>query len=339
MSHISSPRYSRCYAFHDVCLTIDSDQSQILEALHIRLRHFPTNHRSETELVFTFDKITGGTHHVIRPPSGSLRPIYDPPLGEVVYADEMDQLYIRYGDDACVLCDGQQGRVQVSYTESVQANLWLLTCPLFTIPLIELLKRQQRFSLHAAGVCIDGAGMLLPGTSGAGKTTLTLALLRGGWNLLSDDMVFLAYESAHRSSSLRALAFPDAIDITDATAHFFPELQEWVKRPRGPGWAKHQLQFEAIYGSHFTWSCKPAILVFPTISDEVMSRLMPMTQQEALLELAPNVLLTEALSSQQHLDGLADLIRSCRCYRMAVGRDFDTIPNLLRGLMLNGVEV
>ncbi|PON09735.1 hypothetical protein C2W62_53865, partial [Candidatus Entotheonella serta] len=43
-------------------------------------------------------------------------------------------------------------------------NLWLLTCPLLSIPLMELLKRRQRYSLHAAGVCIDGAGVVMPGS-------------------------------------------------------------------------------------------------------------------------------------------------------------------------------
>ncbi len=330
---VFNPRYSASYIFHHVRLAIDSDQSQIVEALHTRLRHFPTDDRLDADLRFTFDKVGDGAHHVVRRPLGVLRPIYDPPVGEVAYADAADQLYIRYGDAARVLCDVRQGRVQVSYTEAAQDNLWLLTCPLFTIPLMELLKRRQRYSLHAAGVCMDGAGILMPGTSGAGKTTLTLALLRGGWDILSDDMVFLAQESAHEPDGIDVLAFPDAIDITDATARFFPELQDWVREPRGHGWVKHQLRFEAVYGPRFAWSCKPSVLVFPAVAEGEISQLTPITQDEALLELAPNVLLTEAVSSQQHLDQLAALVRACRCYRMAVGRDFVEMPDLLRQLI------
>lgn len=330
------PRYAGSYMFHELRLAIDSDQLPILEALHTRLRHFPheaMSEMSETELRFTFDKVADGAHHVVKRPLGALRPVYDPAGGEVVYADVTDQLYIHYGDAARVLCDARQGRVHVSYTEAVQDNLWLLTCPLFTIPLMELLKRWQRYSLHAAGVCLGGAGMLMPGTSGAGKTTLTLALLRGGWEVLSDDMLFLAQGAVHERDDIRVLAFPDAIDITEATAGFFPELQDWIRQPRARGRVKHQLRFEAVYGRRFAWSCKPSVLVFPAVAGEATSRLTPMTQDEALLELAPNVLLTEAVSSQQHLDGLAALVRACRCYRMAVGRDFDEMPALLRRLI------
>ncbi len=330
--HTSStrgPRYSSAYTFHGIHLAIDSDQPQIIDALHTRLRHFPTDDQLEAELCFTFDQVPDGAYHVVKRPLETLRSVYDPPVGEVVYADASDQLYICYGDDARVLCDVRKGRAQVSYRETVQNYLWLLTCPLFTIPLMEFLKRRQRYSLHAAGVCWNGAGMLVPGTSGAGKTTLALALLRNGWDLLSDDMVFLT----HEPDDVQVLAFPDAIDITDATALFFPELQGWVRQPKGDGWAKHQLRFEAVYGSRFTWTCKPSVLVFPTVADEASSRLVPITPDEALLELAPNVLLTEAASSQRHLDRLAALVRTCRSYRMATGRDFDAIPNLLCRLM------
>jgi len=333
------PRYSGSYVFHDVRLVIDSDRPQILEALHTRLRHFPTDDRPEAALRFTFDQVADGASHVVRRPLGVLRPVYDPPVGEVVYAAVADQLYIRYGDAARVLCDARQGRVQVSYTEATQDNLWLLTCPLFTIPLMELLKRRQRYSLHAAGVCMDGMGILMPGTSGAGKTTLTLAMLRAGWDLLSDDMLFLAHEPVHEPDGIEVLAFPDAIDVTDATTRFFPELQDWVRPPKGHGWVKHQLRFETVYGPRFVWTCKPSVLVFPAVAEAVTSQLTPITHDTALLELVPNVLLTEAVSSQQHLDRLAALVRTCRCYRMAVGRDFDDMPALLRRLIADGDPV
>ncbi len=326
-------RHSGAYNFHGVDLVIGCEQPQVLEALHTHLRHFPTGELSDTALRFTFDMVADSTHHVVARPVERLRSVYDPPVGEVVYAAATDQLYISYGEDARVLCDVRQERVQVSYTEAAQDNLWLLTCPLLTIPLMELLKRRQRYSLHAAGVCIDGAGVVMPGTSGAGKTTLTLALLRGGWDMLSDDMLFLTDGGAHAPDDIHALAFPDAIDITEATARFFSELQAWARQPTERGWMKHQLRFEAVYGCRFAWSCEPSVLVFPSVAEEGTSRLIPISQDEALFELAPNVLLTEAVSSQRHLDHLAALARTCQCYRMAVGRDFDVIPDMLRGLL------
>ncbi len=52
----------------------------------------------------------------------------------------------------------------------------------------ELLDRVDRFVvLHAAALEREGRCVLISGPSGAGKTTLALALLESGWRLLSDD--------------------------------------------------------------------------------------------------------------------------------------------------------
>ncbi len=48
---------------------------------------------------------------------------------------------------------------------------------------------------HAGGLACEGRGLLLPGTMGAGKTTLTAWLLGRGWRYLSDEMVFIADHS------------------------------------------------------------------------------------------------------------------------------------------------
>jgi hypothetical protein len=45
--------------------------------------------------------------------------------------------------------------------------------------------------IHAAGVALDGAAVLLTGAAGAGKSSLAAALVRAGGRLLSDDAVAL----------------------------------------------------------------------------------------------------------------------------------------------------
>ena len=51
-------------------------------------------------------------------------------------------------------------------------------------------KRADPFVvLHAGGVALDGAGVIISGPSGAGKTTLTAALVRAGFRYLTDEAV------------------------------------------------------------------------------------------------------------------------------------------------------
>jgi hypothetical protein len=45
---------------------------------------------------------------------------------------------------------------------------------------------------HAAALCRQGKGLLLPGKVSAGKTTLTAWLLSKGWLYLTDELVFIA---------------------------------------------------------------------------------------------------------------------------------------------------
>ncbi len=270
-----------------------------------------------------------GAAHPLQRPVGPIRPVYDPPAGEVLYGDAEDRLYIDYRDRVRVLCDPGGGEVQLSLRSSEPENLWLASHPLFTLPFVEVMKRHGRYSLHAAGLCVDGRALLLAGSSGAGKSTLALALLRAGFRFLGDDMCFLATGA----EGLRVLAFPDEIDVTDDTARLFPELSFLLAAPARPRTGKRQLLPEDVYEVEFVEECRPGVLVFPRIAHTERSTLTPMDPAEALLELAPNVLLTEPRASQAHLDALAQLVCESGCYRLDTGRDFDELPQLLGELL------
>jgi hypothetical protein len=211
-----------------------------------------------------------------------------------------------------------------------QENGWLATHPLFTLALIEMVKQHGLYSLHAAGLCLDGRGLLLAGASGAGKSTLTLALLRAGFEFMGDDTLFLH----PAGDGLQVLAFPDELDLTDETISFFPELRHLLALLRGHRRDKRQARAETLFERlTFAWMCRPAALLFPRIGDAPKSVLSPMTPFEALLELAPNILLTEATAVQAQLDALAALAQSCPCYRLETGRDFEALSRRLRELV------
>ncbi len=269
----------------------------------------------------TFEMMASVSHPFDRP--AGARPVYDPPLGEVVYDDASDRLYIGHGPRLAVLCEPGQGRTRASMaggTNGIEGDLWTLSHPLFTLPLVEMLKRRGLYGLHAGGVCRDGRALLLPGTSGSGKTTLTLSLARAGLGFLGDDTLFLRRRGP---KGIEVLAFPDEFDLTDETVSFFPELRSLLGTERPDGWRKRQVRPERAWGASVVWQATPALLVFPRVAGVPESRLEPMDRGEALLELAPNVLLTEPRSAQAHLDALAALVEQSDCWRLATGTDLD----------------
>jgi hypothetical protein len=77
-------------------------------------------------------------------------------------------------------------------------------------------------TLHAAALQRGGRAWLLAGLSGAGKTTLSLALSRAGWSFGSDEIVLLG-----RNQDVRALPLPPCIK-----ADSFPLIESWFPELR-----------------------------------------------------------------------------------------------------------
>lgn len=318
----------RGYDLHGVRLGLSFEHlgERASAALLARLAQIPPDGLPPHDLAF---ELRSSAAHPFGLPEGA-RTVYEPPVGEVVYSDGAGLLYIDAGPRLRVLCDPGDGRARVSVLGEDEEDLWLLSHPLFTIPLMEMLKRRGLYGLHAGGLARNGRALLLPGTSGAGKSTLTLALARAGFGLLGDDTLFLARRA---EGDLRVLAFPDEFDLTDRTVSFFPELAALLESPLPAGWRKRQLRAEEVYGTAIVWEAEPALLVFPRVSGARESVLTPLPKDEALLTLVPNVLLTEPRSSQAHLDALADLAAGCACYRLDTGSDLDGAVRLLGDLL------
>lgn len=97
--------------------------------------------------------------------------------------------------------------------EAVHESLWGLTDAL-RYGMLELCERRLEsfVTLHAAAVARRGALVLLAGESGAGKTTLTLALLDAGWTYLSDDLAPVSVETAF------VHPFPKPLGVKDPAA-------------------------------------------------------------------------------------------------------------------------
>jgi hypothetical protein len=320
---------TRAYLLHGLHLSL-SGEDAVLSALHARLGRFPApTAPGAADLWFEFHNVGDDGHPVVARPAGAGRSVLESGLGGPVYFEQSQQLYLEIPGHGRALCDARTGRVQVSYPKAAGKGLWLLSHPLFTIPLAELLKRRGLYMVHAAGLAVSGKGLLIAGQSGAGKTTLALALLRAGFGFLADDTVFL---SADRNA-LRILAFPDEADVTAQTLGFFPELHRLIRSPEPKERPKQAFCSTHAYGVAPCWACAPDMIVFPHPAGCRQSVLTPMSKTEALMQLICNVVRTEPHSSQAHLDALAGLVKHSRCFRLQTGRDFDRLPALLRTAM------
>lgn len=94
-----------------------------------------------------------------------------------------------------------------------------------------LLTRLDREPVHAAAIATaDGAGLVLAGPSGVGKSTLALAALRAGLRVLTDDAVYVQLRPR-----LRVWGMGRPLHVPPAAAERFPGLaaRPAVARPGG----------------------------------------------------------------------------------------------------------
>lgn len=306
--------------FHGVPIGVRTGAAAVGDLLAPRLRRFPSADGCAPAIWFQYDVAPDGRVDRGIPPAA--RSVYEATGGEVRYDDATDRLFLHYPDRLHSVADLTTGEVDTVLATGDWDDCWVAAHPFFTLALLEQLKRFGLFGLHAALLAQRDAAVLIAGTSGAGKSTLTLALLRAGWAFGGDDMCFLA----PGDGGLRVLSFPDELDVTDGTIDFFSELAPLRTRRSRPGARKWPLLPEESYAVDFIRSCTPGAILFPRISNDERSRFEIMDAGAALMELVPNVLLTQARRSQQHLDALADLVRRSRCWRLHTGRDFEDLP-------------
>lgn len=297
---------------HGTCVAVDADDERITDDLGRRLEYFRRPLGSTAPEVLTFSFANRRASELPSVARAGGRTIYEPVAGEMLYFEEVDELYVGLSELRLRMRPAE-GDALISLVPEAEP-IWLATHSIFALCLTEALKRRGLFSLHAASLEIDGAGLLLVGPNGVGKSTLALALLPRASGFQGDDLVFLT----ERSDAMQVLPFPDHVGVTEATAALLPAVGRRIDRTAGlpDGARKHEIAAGAPVPARLA----PRTLVFvePAASFEGY-RISPVRGVEALAALAPNVLATEATSSQRHLDALAALVRSCRCHRL-VGR-------------------
>lgn len=294
-----------------------------------RFRMFPASLEGAPEICFDFQAVRAPAEHAVAKPEGNARPFYEMPQGEACYFDETDELYISFGQGVRALYMPRFNRIVISTVECEPRNLFVASHLILTIVLVEVFRRRDWYSVHAAGFSKNGRAILMPGTSGVGKSTLSVALLRAQFDYLTDDMVFLA----RSPDGLVVRGLIEDVDVSEQTIRFFPELDVLMQSPKTDGFTKRQLRVDEVYGAMPIVESRPSAIVFPRISDKLESTITQIDGDEAFREIVPNVLLTEQNTCQRHFSILAELVRQVRCYRLETGRDFDRIPSLLEHIL------
>ena len=176
------------------------------------------------------------------------------------------------------------------------------------------LRRHGLIHLHAA-VAVSPAGLvvLVAGTGGAGKSTLTAALVAAGHGFLGDDVVLLDPGGA-------LLAFPRPFHLTPVSARAVGAAAGPPRQATGKG----DLDAVAAFPGRFRWSAPPPdLILLPHVAARSTTVLAPATRVEAL-----GALLSLSAFAASPIPGaaeqrarLARLVDGARPVRLTLGRD------------------
>lgn len=192
------------------------------------------------------------------------------------------------------------------------------------IALTIALRTRRLYHLHAAAlVHPSGAAVLVVGSSGAGKTTTTLALLESGYDYLGDDTLFL--RASPRGVDL--VAFPREFHLGPATLDAFPRLAPLAGAPSGRGDKRPVDPRRAYPEKHRAFleiTGAPLLALFPSVTTAATTGLAPIPRADAfghLLASSAALVIEGVAGRDENLALLSALLGPARCFELSLGRD------------------
>lgn len=174
--------------------------------------------------------------------------------------------------------------------------------------------------VHTACLVRDGRGVLLAGRSGTGKSTLTIAMTRRGYELLSDDWSYLSVtEDGGGGDAVQAWGLPVPVKLLPDASNFFPELNECQVDVSLNGEIAYEVFPDESFGVARSLCCRVTDVVLLERRTEPGCALHPISPNHAMNHLRAEVEpLDGALACcyRRQLDLIQRTVdaASCRCF-------------------------
>lgn len=177
----------------------------------------------------------------------------------------------------------------------------------------------QYLIVHAAVVEKHGRALILPGTPGAGKSTLCATLTGlGGWRLLSDELTLIDLATGQLQPNPRPVSLKNAsIELVRQAvpgATLSPPVADTLK-----GTVAH-LRPSTDSVRRVDEAADPGAIVFPRFSPGGSAELLPLPKGEAFIRMADNAF-NYSILGLAGFRALAALLDQSDCYEYPNGGD------------------
>jgi len=200
-----------------------------------------------------------------------------------------------------------------------------------------LARRLGSYTLHANALYSDVGGaeaaLLLIGDCGAGKTTLSLSLIRAGWGYIGDDTILL--DNAW-GKGVRAFGVRRGFACTQASAARWPDWDDLMATGIPLNREKRLLDLDQRYSGQAAAHGRPQVLLFPTITGQPQTTLRPLATMQTFLRLLDHVgagVLVEPETTPALLTLFKDLVEQADAYELHLGQDVYDAPAQVSALL------
>jgi hypothetical protein len=139
--------------------------------------------------------------------------------------------------------------------------------------------------VHAACLTTGGAGVLLAGSSGIGKSTLAITLARLGYRFLADEWTYLA----ENNGEVLAWSIPVPVKLLPDAITYFPELSSYRCTTSLNGELAYEVSPQQCFTLSRAASCRVSTIVLLERSAERGCRIEPVASSEAISRLAADI--------------------------------------------------
>lgn len=185
--------------------------------------------------------------------------------------------------------------------------------------------------VHAGAVAFEGAGALLIGAGGSGKSTTVLACITAGARSAGDDYV-LVDAGAGGARAPAAHSLYGTMRLFESHARRFPTLMSGHDSVApGPDGAPKLTAYLSLRRPESLAETLPiAAILMPRVAGGAETRLRRESGGAALFALAPNSLKQLDPTSRIAFRRMADLCKTLPCWRLELGADVAGIAAAVR---------
>lgn len=233
---------------------------------------------------------------------------------------------------AAWLLDREDDRLDGWLSDAHRPSLFEVGKPFLPLHLAWL-GDQGVLPVHGACVARDGAGVLIGGVGGSGKTTTALACARRGWSYLADDYVGITEPSnAPVAWSLYGSAF-----LEPSHARRFQWTAPHLLKDGEAEDEKWLLPVAEVPGVAAATRAPLRVLLLPVVRGTGPTELRRIGPGEALRRLSPSSIFQQPFASRHEaFAAMAELTTRLPAFDLALGADLDGIPDVVERALAEG---